>query len=273
MSFDNCHTNPSAGEIVQGIGFNSTINQTSRNISLSTSSTELSDERIFKNDGYVRPGETKIRKNFFPHKLMQILSSADYEDCISWREDGKAFYFVDREKFIKKISSDNPKNKEYKNKSFTRKLNRWGFRMHGKKGPDHGMYSHILFQRDKPWLCTMMVAEKSNDHQETESSSLDETTWELQRKRQSSHECTIGSENETFDQSMKRRRISDGLQAPLSINDMLNNLLEIDRNLALIEYLIKEKIRSMKSDPSLYNRTCEILRLFNFQTDEMSGDR
>lgn len=276
MPFDIRNNSPSLGDYIQGTDFKSAINWVNRDDNQSTSSTEQSESTAFDNDCRIRPASIKMRKNFFPQKLMKILSSPDYAHYVAWRDDGKAFYFLDRDRFIQKISSTNPKNKAYKNKSFTRKLNRWGFRMHWKKGPDHGMYSHKLFQRDKPWLCAMMVAEKSNGPTEVNSDLQDEATEEFNRKRKSPYESMVGFENESLDYSMKKRRTSHGLaidsqnEGPLHVEAMFTNLLEIDRKLALTEYLIEEKIRSVRSNPSLYRRMHEIQRLFGFQTNDIN---
>ena len=276
--FEIRHTSSSLGNVIQETDYNSTTQWTREEHSPFTSSIESFEKHSIENDCRVQSTNTKMRKNFFPEKLMKMLASPEYKDCIAWRDDGGAFYFVDREKLIQKISSANLRSTPYKNKSFTRKLNRWGFR---KKGTHHGMYYHELFQRDKPWLCLTMVAEKSNDPKEAEfsSSSRDEADGEpLDRKRKSPNEDIIGYENEILDQSIKRRRLSDGFEmeyqneALLPLNVRLNNLFETERMLALTEHLIREKIRSMRSDPLLYKRCCEIQKLFGFQIDDMSRD-
>ena len=198
----------SLGNVIQETGSNSTTQWTRKENSPFTSSIESFEKRSIENDYNVQSTDIKMRKNFFPHKLMEMLASPEYKDCIAWRDDGKAFYFVDREKFIKKMSSANLRSKSYKNKSFTRKLNRWGFRMLLKKGANHGMYYHELFQRDKPWLCSTMVPEKSNDPKEVELSSHDEADGECDRKTKSPDENIIGHRNDIFNQSTKKRRLS-----------------------------------------------------------------
>lgn len=108
-----------------------------------------------------RNTEKKIRKNFFPHKLMEMLSSPYFADCITWKCDGKAFFISDPDKFAEKNAVYHSQKGKPRKESFARKLNRWGFRMELSKGPNCGTYSHPLFRKDKPWLCEMMGCEKN----------------------------------------------------------------------------------------------------------------
>lgn len=103
--------------------------------------------------------ETKA-KRFFPLKLMIMLSSPFYADCVSWCEGGKAFSITDVDKLAEKTSSYNTHIGVNKTKSFARKLNRWGFKMDLIKGPNCGNYSHPLFRKDQPWLCEKMTCNK-----------------------------------------------------------------------------------------------------------------
>ena len=103
--------------------------------------------------------EKKTDQSFFPHNLMEMLSSPFFEDCLSWKSDGKAFSIIDTAKFVAKDKVFNSLKTERRHKSFVRKLNRWGFRMDLSKGPNCGFYSHPLFRRDEPWLCKKMRCE------------------------------------------------------------------------------------------------------------------
>lgn len=116
-------------------------------------------------------------KEIFPQRLMHILSQPSISNIITWLPQGRSFVIIDPDVFASKIlphffaetttntSTSNSKSKNKKSTackypSFTRKLNRWGFRQIS-RGPDAGAFHHPLFQRDKPQLCLEMVCQKS----------------------------------------------------------------------------------------------------------------
>ena len=79
------------------------------------------------------------------------------EKSIVWSADGKSFIITSPRVFVDTVL---PKYfKQTKFASFTRKLNRWGFKRIT-KGPNAGAYFHRLFQKDKPKLCLKMVCQK-----------------------------------------------------------------------------------------------------------------
>mmetsp|Transcript_530 Transcript_530/g.799 ORF Transcript_530/g.799 Transcript_530/m.799 type:complete len:685 (-) Transcript_530:136-2190(-) len=99
------------------------------------------------------------RRLTFPEKLYELLNVKDCQDAICWLPNGNAFA-LHPTMFIKKIL---PKHFEgTKFESFTRKLNRWGFkRIAGDDAPeDTFAYSHHLFKRDYPELCRGMSGGK-----------------------------------------------------------------------------------------------------------------
>jgi hypothetical protein len=91
----------------------------------------------------------------FPEQLMQIIYSQEFGDSIWWNSPGDGFFLVPKkftEKVVKKFFQGT------KFESFTRKLNRWGFKRVMKGGSPAGvlMYHHDLFQSDKPELLKKM---------------------------------------------------------------------------------------------------------------------
>lgn len=97
------------------------------------------------------PDDTSI--NFFPQKLMAILSDPANLSAIAWLPHGKAFVISNRKKFGNDVL---PKYfRGSKPASFIRKLNRWGFKR-CTKGPDIGAYYHEFFQRDNENMCVQM---------------------------------------------------------------------------------------------------------------------
>lgn len=103
----------------------------------------------------------KLRKNFFPYRLMDVLARPEFSEIICWLHHGKSFVIKDTNAFVEQILSEHFQQKVKNFGSFTRKLNRWGFRMIT-KGLDSGAYHNPLFCRDKQWMCEMMVCQKSN---------------------------------------------------------------------------------------------------------------
>jgi len=104
----------------------------------------------------------------FPQKLMEIISDRNLSDIISWLPHGHSFVVVRPDIFTAKVL---PKylppidaRSSTKYSSFTRKLNRWGFRQ-ATKGPDSGAFHHPLFRRDNPELCLQMECKKTKDYQ------------------------------------------------------------------------------------------------------------
>ena len=99
------------------------------------------------------------RRLTFPEKLMELLNSEEYRESMAWIPNGNAFA-LNPPKFMKDIL---PKHFEgTKFESFTRKLNRWGFkRIAGEDAPEETFaYSHHLFKRDYPELCRGMSGGK-----------------------------------------------------------------------------------------------------------------
>jgi hypothetical protein len=115
-------------------------------------------------DAYVQSKHGSVTsKDIFPQRLFEILEG-EYSDVISWLPHGRSFIIIRPDVFSDEVlprfygSSDSRSNTKYP--SFTRKLNRWGFRQ-ATKGPDTGAFFHPLFRRDKPGLCMDMVCQKS----------------------------------------------------------------------------------------------------------------
>lgn len=99
------------------------------------------------------------RRLTFPEKLMELLNCEECQDAMCWLPNGNAFA-LHPTIFMNKIL---PKHFEgTKFESFTRKLNRWGFkRIAGEDAPeDTFAYSHHLFKRDYPELCRGMSGGK-----------------------------------------------------------------------------------------------------------------
>eukprot|EP00986_Skeletonema_menzelii_P007755 scaffold3074_cov129-Skeletonema_menzelii.AAC.4 len=118
-------------------------------------------------------------KEIFPMKLHALLADPAVHDVISWLPQGKSFVVLRPDVFAARVlpqyfspegsnslnarpaTGKNGKTQGvHKYPSFTRKLNRWGFRQIS-RGPDAGAFCHDLFQRDAPELCRGMVCQKS----------------------------------------------------------------------------------------------------------------
>ena len=117
-----------------------------------------------------------INKEIFPQRLMRILSAPCAKNTIEWLNNGIAFVILQPDVFTNSIlpkyfpescaagnfvHSLSKQKSNCKYPSFTRKLNRWGFRQIS-RGAHAGAFHHILFTRDKPSLCANMVCHKSH---------------------------------------------------------------------------------------------------------------
>jgi hypothetical protein len=92
---------------------------------------------------------------------MEILTSDDHADTISWLPHGRSFIIYKKKTFAATVL---PKFfKATKFTSFTRKLNRWGF-TRVTRGPEMGSYYHRQFLRDSPELCLRMSSHTSSKY-------------------------------------------------------------------------------------------------------------
>ena len=114
---------------------------------------------------------THQAREIFPQRLMRILSDANISDVITWLPHGRSFVVLQPDELAEKVlpiyfpESSSSGNKTgnsaaCKYPSFTRKLNRWGFRQ-VTRGPDAGAFHHHLFIRDEPNVCLQMVCQRS----------------------------------------------------------------------------------------------------------------
>lgn len=112
---------------------------------------------------------TLRRKEIFPQKLMEILADSSLTEIVSWLPHGRSFVILRPDLFCEEVlprylpPADSRGSTKYP--SFTRKLNRWGFRQ-ATRGADSGAFHHPFFLREQPELCMKMVCQKSRDRQQ-----------------------------------------------------------------------------------------------------------
>ncbi len=109
-------------------------------------------------------------REIFPQRLMRILSDSSITDIITWLPHGRSFVIVQPEVLAEKIlptyfpescsTQVGSTSASCKYPSFTRKLNRWGFRQ-VTRGPDAGAFHHKFFRRDDPSQCRQMICQRS----------------------------------------------------------------------------------------------------------------
>mmetsp|Transcript_33445 Transcript_33445/g.37320 ORF Transcript_33445/g.37320 Transcript_33445/m.37320 type:complete len:429 (-) Transcript_33445:200-1486(-) len=122
----------------------------------STDTTSINDS----NNKVVKEIDDETTKTF-PQILMEILTSDDQTDTISWLPHGSSFIIHKKKSFGSTVL---PKFfKATKFTSFTRKLNRWGF-TRVTRGPEMGSYYHRQFLRDSPELCLRMSSHTSSKY-------------------------------------------------------------------------------------------------------------
>jgi len=89
----------------------------------------------------------------FPSKLHEILSNGDFEHIVSWMPHGRSWKVHCRKEFVKKVAPQYFKHGKFE--SFTRQVNRWGFRRIT-HGIDRNAYYHEYFLRGLPNLCKII---------------------------------------------------------------------------------------------------------------------
>lgn len=124
------------------------------------------DDESCKNKAAANNAAAANKREIFPQRLMSILNDASLTEIVTWLPNGKSFVVVRPDVFTDKVL---PKylppvdaRGSTKYPSFTRKLNRWGFRQ-VTRGPDTGAFHHPLFRRDEPELCLQLVCQRSRD--------------------------------------------------------------------------------------------------------------
>lgn len=126
--------------------------------------TVVSDDEESKKPSPKRSSSPASSREIFPQRLMQILADTSLTDVVSWLPHGRSFVIIRPDVFSERVlpqyfpSTDSRSSTKYP--SFTRKLNRWGFRQ-ATRGPDTGAFHHPLFRRDEAQLCLDMVCQKS----------------------------------------------------------------------------------------------------------------
>ena len=111
--------------------------------------------------GTPRLGAGAPRRLTFPEKLMEVLNHGDHAECICWLPDGEGFAFHPI-RFAAEVIPLHFGGTKFE--SFTRKLNRWGFRRYcSLEAPQHTfVYAHRDFKRDFPEMCSKMTGTKTN---------------------------------------------------------------------------------------------------------------
>lgn len=101
-----------------------------------------------------------VSKMFFPKKLHEILTNAEFEQIISWMPHGRAWKLHNRDLFHSEVA---PKYfHQQKFASFTRQLTGWGFKRLAKQGPDFNAYYHQCFLRERPDLVVLIKRVPNN---------------------------------------------------------------------------------------------------------------
>ena len=127
-------------------------------------------------DSAAAPAGTRVvasQRRLFPLILMDVLnlSSSDpnLAEILAWNDDGTSFRVLSRQGLEEIVmpqyfglpsSKSGRASSSIKYASFTRKLNRWGFRRITAKGPDLGNFHHYQFRRDEPELIALMECTK-----------------------------------------------------------------------------------------------------------------
>ena len=108
------------------------------------------------------PHTLSSTKGKFPMRMHVVLSDPQVSDVITWLPCGRSFIILRPDLLASRVLplyfSQESRGVRYS--SFTRKLNRWGFRQIS-SGPNSGAFYHELFTRDDVEACKAMVCAKS----------------------------------------------------------------------------------------------------------------
>jgi hypothetical protein len=108
-------------------------------------------------------------KGKFPARMHTLLSDPSVSDAITWLPNGRSFVvlrpdILSTQVLPRYFSSE----RCVRYTSFTRKLNRWGFRQIS-QGSECGAFFHELFLREDPDACLDMVCAKSRKSKDAKS--------------------------------------------------------------------------------------------------------
>lgn len=174
---------------------------------------------------------------------MYTLSSPAFTDCITWTHDGKAFFFLNYDKFAQKYNNIcRGRTGTIRYATFRRRLNRWGFRMNLQQGPTRGAFSHELFRRDDPELCGNIVYSEASQPICQESRTNDDI-----------HESYEHTNNLTNEQSLSR---------DIAMN--VENIAHLSRMIAIEELTLHAEI-------SIYKRLQELHRPIHYNTEQLTS--
>jgi len=127
--------------------------------------------RFSESEKYSKRSDAK-----FPMRLMQVLDNEEYDNIMTWTENGNAFLIKDRDAFVRSVLYSHFKGLKYD--SFIRKLYRWGFRkIHSGKNQD-AFYNKNVKSRYYGH-CTSLARKASR----SQSQGLESTSTELSIER------------------------------------------------------------------------------------------
>ena len=156
-------------------------------------------------------------KETFPMRLHALLADSSVRDVVSWLPHGNSFVILRPDEFALRVlpryfSPEGSSNSSHVHKypSFTRKLNRWGFRQIA-RGADAGAFCHELFRRDTPERCRDMVCQKSRKIRDdsksvSSASTMSMTSGMSSQKRSVSHVTVSTSGKSGRSLPFKKRR-------------------------------------------------------------------
>jgi len=193
--------------------------------------------------------DKKLRKNFFPQKLMEMLSSPFFSDCIAWTSEGNAFFISEPQNFLNKYASFYRMKNTALKESFARKLNRWGFKMELAKGPYCGSYSHPLFTRDEPWRCIEMACVTKRRLSQTESPpSLEKENRPKKKKKLERGEKMEHQYSENLMKTVKKinENMSNTACTPSDTDKQTSQHSNADKDLLLKEVYLRRQLATQR---------------------------
>ena len=196
------------------------LTSNSANTSSTNNSGSCNSSTTTPGGGSARPASASLpnSRDIFPQRLMRILSDKDVHHIITWLPHGRAFVIVEPEELAEKVlpkhfpESCTSGNQKCKYPSFTRKLNRWGFRQ-VTRGPDAGAFHHGLFLRDAPQLCLQMICQRTRRRNDKS-----HDVYHDQQQQQQQHQ-----QQQYGNQTILRDNYAPSVHNPTLLNNHVNS--------------------------------------------------
>lgn len=195
-------------------------------------------------------------KGKFPMRMHAVLSDPQVADVITWLPCGRSFVILRPDLLASRVLplyfSQESRGVRYS--SFTRKLNRWGFRQIS-SGPNSGAFYHELFTRDDVEACKGMVCAKSRKRDaKSVSSGSTVSGISLTKPAVASAAVTVSTSGVSRSLPLKKRKAGFGIPNNVEMKPNNTSLLEKRTSVNSIESSLSDsddKLSTVSKDSTV----------------------